>query len=165
MIFMSEWLDPDQQRRWRAWITASTLLTERLSRELQASHGLSMADYEILVRLSEAEGRRLRMSALATSTLASRSRLTHQIDRLVKVGLVRREACPQDRRGQHAVMTDFGWDKLVSAAPDHVKSVRQHMVDVLSPTEFAELGDASARLVEALEATAECTESTESVAS
>jgi DNA-binding MarR family transcriptional regulator len=162
---MTEWLDPDQQRRWRAWIAAATLLTERLSRELQASHGLSMADYEILVRLSEAEGRRLRMSTLANSTMASRSRLTHQIDRMVKAGLVRREACPQDGRGQHAVMTDVGWDKLVSAAPDHVASVRQHMVNILSPEQFAALGDASARLAEALEEPSECTESTESVAS
>ena len=161
---MTEWLDPDQQRRWRAWIAATTLLTERLSRELQASHGLSMADYEILVRLSEAEGRRLRMSTLADSTMASRSRLTHQIDRMVKAGLVCREACPLDRRGQHAVMTDAGWDKLVSAAPVHVAGVRQHMVDVLSPDEFAALGDSAARIAEALEATAECTESIESVA-
>lgn len=152
---MTEWLDSDQQRHWRAWITTTKLLTERLSRDLQASHGLSMADYEILVRLSEAEGRRLRMSALADSTIASRSRLTHQIDRMVKDGLVRREACPQDRRGQHAVMTDVGWDQLVSAAPDHVASVRQHIVDVLSPEEFAALGDISARLAEALEQSTE----------
>ena len=79
---MTRWLDANEQRHWRAWVAASTLLRERLSQELQAEHGIVLGDYEILVRLSEAPNRSLRMSALADHTLASRSRLSHQVDRL-----------------------------------------------------------------------------------
>lgn len=149
------WLDPDQQRSWRAFIAASALLHDRLNRELQAQHSLTMADYEILVRLSEAEGRRVRMSELATQTLSSRSRLSHQVDRMEKAGLVRREECPEDRRGAYAVLTDRGWDVLVTAAPDHVEGVRAHLVDVLTDREFAALGRACAKVarhVESLDA-------------
>ena len=106
---MTEWLTTDQQQTWRAYLAATTLLTEKLSRELQAAHGLTMADYEILVRLSEAPDRRLRMSHLAAHTLASRSRLSHQVDRLEKAGLVERQACEDDRRGANAVLTERGW--------------------------------------------------------
>jgi DNA-binding MarR family transcriptional regulator len=152
---MTHWLDADQQRHWRAWISASTLLRERLSRELQEAHGLTLADYEILVRLSEAPRRQLRMSVLAENTLASRSRLTHQIDRLERDGLVSRQQCPDDRRGQLAVMTDRGWQALVAAAPTHVAGVRRHLVDALTPDQFAALGDACSMVVDGLRAGAE----------
>lgn len=149
---MTQWLDQDQQVAWRAWLSASLLLGERLNRDLQAQHGLTSADYEILVWLSEAEGRRLRMSELASRTLSSRSRLSHQIDRMERNGLVSREMCPEDRRGAFAVLTSHGWDTIVSAAPDHVTSVREHLIDALSPEELAALGNAcqkiSARLQE-----------------
>lgn len=139
---MTEWLTAEQQKHWRAYIAATTLLQEKLSRELQAAHGLTMADYEILVRLSEAPDRQLRMSQLAEFTLASRSRLSHQVDRLEKTGLVRREACETDRRGANAVLTEKGWEALVEAAPTHVAGVRAHLVDLLSDREFATLGKA-----------------------
>ena len=139
---MTTWLTLEQQGYWRAYIAATELLTDRLSRELQAEHGLTMADYEILVRLSEAPQRQLRMSQLADATLASRSRLSHQIDRMEKADLVRREACEDDRRGSHAVLTDHGWEVLVAAAPTHVHGVRAHLVDQLSGPEFAALGKA-----------------------
>jgi DNA-binding MarR family transcriptional regulator len=149
---MTRWLDADQQRSWRAWVAASTLLRERLSRELQAEHGIPLTDYEILVRLSEAEGRAMRMSVLAERTHASRSRLSHQIDRMERAGMVRRQACPNDRRGQLAVLTDQGWDALVAAAPTHVAGVRRHLVDVFTPEEFEALGTACTRVVMALAA-------------
>lgn len=141
---MTEWLTAEQQKHWRAYIAATTLLHEKLSRELQAAHGLTMADYEILVRLSEADDRQLRMSQLASYTLASRSRLSHQVDRLEKAGLVRREPCESDRRGANAVLTDKGWQLLVAAAPTHVEGVRAHFVDLLSDREFAAVGNALA---------------------
>jgi DNA-binding MarR family transcriptional regulator len=141
---MTQWLTRDQQQHWRAYIAATTLLGERLSRELQAAHGISMADYEILVRLSEAPDRRLRMSQLAEHTLASRSRLSHQVDRLEKVGLVERTPCVEDRRGANAVLTEKGWALLVEAAPTHVEGVREHLVDQLTPEQFASVGDALA---------------------
>jgi DNA-binding MarR family transcriptional regulator len=141
---MTQWLTREQQQHWRAYIAATTLLGERLSRELQSAHGISMADYEILVRLSEAPDRRLRMSQLADHTLASRSRLSHQVDRLEKVGLVERTACAEDRRGANAVLTEKGWTLLVAAAPTHVEGVREHLVDQLTPEQFASVGDALA---------------------
>lgn len=147
---MARWLSAEQQAAWRAWISASTLLNDRLSRDLQGSHGLTLADYEILVWLSEHPERRLRMSELAERTLASRSRLSHQVDRMERAGLVERQQCTDDRRGSFAVLTDAGWDAIVAAAPDHVSSVREHLVDVLTPAEFAALGRACAKIAAAL---------------
>ena len=139
---MTRWLTDDEQRSWRAWIATSLLLNDRLNRDMQEQHDLTLADYEILVRLSDAPERRLRMSELAHATLSSRSRLSHQIDRMVKAGLVDREQCTDDRRGAFAIMTDHGWKTLVKAAPDHVGSVRTHLVDQLSAKEFEALGAA-----------------------
>ena len=150
---MTRWLSAEQQQHWRDYITATTLLEERLARELQAAHGLTMADYEILVRLSDSPTRRLRMSQLAERSLASRSRLSHQIDRMERAGFVERQTCADDRRGAFAVMTDQGWTTLVAAAPDHVKSVRTHLVDQLSDEEFASLGAACERVAAHLNAT------------
>ena len=141
------WLNDSEQRAWRAWIASSQLLLDRLSRDIHAQHGLTMADYEILVRLSESADHRVRMSELADRTLASRSRLSHQIDRMEKRGFVLREQCTDDKRGQFAVLTETGWQTLVAAAPDHVESVRTHLVDVLSPAEFAALGVACEKIL------------------
>ncbi len=148
----TRWLDADQQGAWRAWLAASRLLNDRLSRELAEQHGLTMVDYEILVRLSESSDRRMRMSELAEATLASRSRLSHQIDRMEKAGQVCRQDCPEDRRGSYAVLTDAGFALLVNAAPDHVDSVRRHLVDLLGSRDFAELGRVCDRVVEHLQA-------------
>lgn len=139
---MTRWLSTQEQASWRAWLSASLLLNDRLNRDLQAQHGLTLADYEILVWLSEAPDRRLRMSDLAERTLSSRSRLSHQVDRMEQAGLVTREVCAEDRRGSFAVLTEHGWDVIVAAAPDHVASVRAHLVDALSPEAFAALGAA-----------------------
>ncbi len=138
----THWLTEDEQISWRAWLSASLLLNDRLSRELQAQHGLTIADYEILVRLSEIPDRRMRMSDLAEATLSSRSRLSHQIDRMEKAGLVERQSCDDDRRGAYAALTDLGQQTLVDVAPDHVDSVRAHLVDQLTCDEFAALGKA-----------------------
>ena len=140
------WLTADEQLSWRAFLSASLLLHEQLGRDMQRLHGLTNADYEILVRLSESPQRRLRMTDLAESTWSSKSRLSHQITRMEQAGLVRREPCSSDRRGFFAVLTDTGWERLVAAAPDHVASVREHLVDVLTPEQFQQLGD-SCRLV------------------
>lgn len=147
---MTRWLSEQEQAHWRAWLAASQLLNDRLSRDLQEHHGLTIADYEILVNLSEAPERRMRMSDLAAATLSSRSRLSHQIDRMTKAGLVEREACADDRRGSFTVLTQRGWDVLVTAAPDHVESVRQHLLDVLTPVEFTALGMACAKVADEL---------------
>lgn len=143
---MTQWLSKSEQDAWRAWLDASRLLNAELNRELLDSHGLSNADYEILVQLSENADRRMRMSELADRTLSSRSRLSHQIDRMEKAGLIQREVCDVDARGMWAVLTPAGWEKIVSAAPDHVASVRRHLVDLLSSEDFIKLGE-SCRIV------------------
>ena len=148
---MTRWLTKEQQVHWRSWITASTVLHEQLSRELQESHGLTITDYEILVRLSESENHSIRMSDLAAKTLLSRSRLSHQIDRMETAGLVTREVCADDRRGQLAVLTTTGMKTLVSAAPLHVSGVRKHFVDVLTDAEFQALGSAAKKIAEHLD--------------
>lgn len=148
---MTNWLNEVQQQHWRAFLEASALLPERLSRELQESFGISIKDYEILVRLSESPDRRIRMSELANLTLSSRSRLTHQIDRLEKAGYVWRGACAEDARGQWCHMSEKGWDLLVAAAPIHVTGVRAHLVDQLTDAEFAALGKAMRKVTKHLE--------------
>jgi DNA-binding MarR family transcriptional regulator len=148
---MTRWLTKEQQVHWRSWITASTVLHEQLSRELQELHGLTITDYQILVHLSESENRSIRMSDLATQTLLSRSRLSHQIDRMEGAGLVSREVCPDDRRGQLAVLTNAGMKALVAAAPDHVEGVRKHFVDLLTDAEYKALGNAVKKIADHLD--------------
>ena len=145
------WLDTEQQVAWRAWLQASLLLPVQLERDLKASHGLTNAEYEVMVRLSESPGRRLRMSELATATQASKSRLSHQISRMEDDGLIRREECPTDRRGAYAVLSDVGWERLVAAAPAHVASVRRWLVDALTRDELIVLGAISARVAERIQ--------------
>ncbi len=151
---MTRWLTDDQQLAWRAWIAASLLLPDRLSRDLQDEAGISLADYEILVHLSESPQRRLRMSELADLTLSSRSRLSHQIDRMSNADLVDRQPCSEDRRGSFAVLTQDGYDFLVTTAPAHVASVRAHLVDVLTPEEFDVLGRICTKVADRLRPTA-----------
>ncbi|MCZ2836740.1 MarR family winged helix-turn-helix transcriptional regulator [Modestobacter sp. VKM Ac-2985] len=137
----TRWLDPDEQRAWRAWLYSWMLLDDRLDRELTRETGISHAYYEILVQLSETEGRQLRMSELAERCLSSRSRLSHAVSRLEERGWVRRQVCPDDGRGQLAVLTDEGFAALEGAAPVHVESVRSHLFDQLSPEQVAAMRD------------------------
>lgn len=125
------------------------LLPDVFSHDLK-EHGLSLSDYEILVRLSEADSRSIRMSDLARLTLATRSRLTHQVDRLEEQGLVSRYTCTQDKRGLWAQLTDKGYALLVALAPIHVQSVRRNLVDVLSERELELLGAISEKILGAL---------------
>ncbi|HQR79835.1 MAG TPA: MarR family transcriptional regulator [Actinomycetota bacterium] len=148
---MTRWLSDVEQGYWRSWITANRLLSDHLGRDLQAKCGLTMADYEIMVRLSELPEHRMRMSDLAQVVVSSRSRLSHQIDRMQAAGYIERQECADDRRGYFAVLTDAGYDKLVDSAPHHVDNVRRLLVDVLTPEEFAELGRISQKMVDALE--------------
>lgn len=152
---MTRWLSHDELVSWRSWLTAITLVPDQMGRQLQSAHGLTFADYDILVRLSEAEDHCLRMSELARRTLVSRSRLTHQIDRMERAGLVARRVCTEDGRGLLAEMTEKGWELLQAAAPEHIETVRRLIVDVLTPEEFKALGEASAKIVSALGASVE----------
>jgi DNA-binding MarR family transcriptional regulator len=135
------WLDVDEQKAWRAWLYSAQLLMDRLDRELTHETGISHAYYEILVALSETPGRKLRMSELADRCLSSRSRLSHAVSRLEERGWVGRELCPDDGRGQLAVLTDNGFAALEAAAPIHVASVRTHLFDQLSPEQVVAMRD------------------------
>src|SRR5688500_17438321 len=135
------WLDAEEQRAWRAWLYSSQLLQDRLDRELTHATGISHAYYEILVALSETAGRPMRTSELAARCLSSRSRLSHAVSRLEERGWVRRQVCPDDGRGQLAVLTDDGFAALEAAAPIHVEGVRSHLFDQLSPEQVAAMRD------------------------
>ncbi|MFI5954844.1 MarR family winged helix-turn-helix transcriptional regulator [Cryptosporangium sp. NPDC051539] len=137
----SQWLSPDEQRTWRAYIEANRLLNEALDRQLQRDAGMPHTYYEILVRLADVPGRSLRMSELAHSSLSSRSRLSHAVSRLEERGWVRRESCPTDGRGALAVLTDEGYRVLRAAAPAHVAEVRKRLIDRLTPEQVAQLGE------------------------
>jgi DNA-binding MarR family transcriptional regulator len=135
----TRWLSDDEQRAWRAYLESTKLLFDALDRQLQRESDMPHAYYEILVRLSEAPERTLRMSELAHSTLSSRSRLSHAVARLEERGWVVREDCPTDRRGQNARLTDTGFAVLAAAAPGHVEIVRRLVIDALTPEQLAQL--------------------------
>lgn len=145
MAGMSEprWLTTDEQRAWRAYVAATQRLFESLDRELQRDAGMPHAYYEILVSLSEAADRTLRMSDLAERTRSSRSRLSHAVARLEEQGWVRRASCATDRRGAQAVLTDDGSAVLAAAAPGHVEGVRAHLFDKLSGPQVEQLREIS----------------------
>ncbi len=135
----TRWLSDTEQRAWRAYIESSKILFDALDRQLQREAGLPHAYFEILVRLSEADGRAMRMSELADRTLSSRSRLSHAVARLEERGWVTREECATDRRGQIASLTAAGFDVLAAAAPGHVETVRGFVIDALTSAQLAQL--------------------------
>jgi DNA-binding MarR family transcriptional regulator len=134
---MAEPLNEVEQLCWRTFIESSWALHTHLEDELRATTGLSMNDYHVLVVLSEAPGRRLRMGELAGRLVFSPSRVTYQISSMVKRGLVRKQACPDDGRGQEAVLTEDGMAALVAAAPSHLVTVRDSFIDRLDEEELA----------------------------
>jgi DNA-binding MarR family transcriptional regulator len=150
-VATTEWLDAQEQETWRTLLRHALLMLDHLDSELRQAHDIGLADYEILVRLSEAPNQRLRMSDLADRALVSRSRLTHRVDRLVGAGLVGRERCPTDRRGVEAVLTPAGLVRLEEAAPTHVAGVRRYAIDPLDRTTQAALVDQLAPIVAELE--------------
>src|ERR1700761_1920415 len=137
---MADPLTDDEQRAWRTFIESSWALHTRLEDELRAQTGLSMNDYQVLVVLSEAPDRRLRMGELAGRLVFSPSRVTYQINSMVKRGLVHKQSCPDDGRGQEAVLTDEGMDALRNAAPLHLVTVRDAFIDRLDADELAVIG-------------------------
>ncbi|GAA3930831.1 MarR family transcriptional regulator [Actinomadura viridis] len=152
---MSEprWLDATQQLHWRAYVDGSIRLNEIMDRDLKTRHGLSTSEYEILVRLSEAPDRRLRMAELAAHASQSRSRLSHTCSRLESKGLVKRDDCPNDKRGVYAHLTDEGFAVLERAARDHVETVRSFFVDVVEPDDLAAIGRAFTAVLKRIDRT------------
>jgi DNA-binding MarR family transcriptional regulator len=140
-VARTNWLTADEQRAWRGYIEATTMLLDVLDRQLQQDSGMPHGYYEILVRLSEARDRTMRMSELADQTRSSRSRLSHAVSRLEERGWVERHDCETDRRGQLAQLTEQGQAALASAAPGHVEAVRTHLIDRLSSEQLRHLAE------------------------
>ena len=140
------WLNESEMVAWRSLVSTTTGLLAVLDNELQAAHGLSLGDYEALVHLSEEPGRAIRMSELAGRLHLSPSGITRRIDGLVKQGFVERQRCPNDRRGSNAVLTPLGLKALQTAAPTHVRGVREYFVDRLDDHQLAQLAAALSRI-------------------
>ena len=145
----TRWLDPLEMAAWRNYVDTVNQLPQVLESDV-APFGLTMGDYEVLVRLSEQQDRRLRMCDLAGQLRLSPSGLTRRLDGLVKAGLVGRQPSDEDRRVMLAVLTDAGYDCLVEAAPAHVEGVRRHFLDLLTRDEITALGSAFAKVRDAL---------------
>jgi DNA-binding MarR family transcriptional regulator len=144
------WLSTEQQQIWRAFLGGTTVLTDRLDRDLRSQHGLSMPEYEILVRLSEAPGRAIRMAELADAVSHSRSRVTHTIARLEREGIVLRGQCSDDGRGVSAVLTDHGFSVLEKAAHTHVQGVHDYLIATADPADLEALGRVMQSVLEQL---------------
>jgi DNA-binding MarR family transcriptional regulator len=146
----TRWLDAHEQQAWRAFLQSHVLLFAQLESELAGTAGVPMAYYEIMVQLSEAPDRQLRMSDLAAFSNQSRSRLSHAVARLEDLGWVERQACPTDRRGSYAVLTDQGFAALEATAPTHVTGVRVHLFDRLTPEQVDQMKAISEAVLEPL---------------
>ncbi len=136
---MAQWLDDREQAAWRGWLDMYRLLIPALDRQLQVDSSASLTDFEVLVHLSEAPDRRLRMSELANRTLATRSAITRTVDRLVARDWVKRVRCDDDQRGFFADLTELGAAELQQMAPGHVMAVRSFLIDLLDEQEIRAL--------------------------
>jgi DNA-binding MarR family transcriptional regulator len=136
------WLTESEMHAWRTLLDTATGLLATLDQELQAEHGLSLAEYEVLVVVSEEGEEGLRMQDLAGTLHLSASGATRRVDAMVRRGYVGRRQCPTDRRGSYVVLTDEGDERLRAAAPTHVRGVREHFIDRLSDRQLASVANA-----------------------
>ena len=146
-----QWLTADEQRAWRAYMRATTLLTARLNRLLQADSGLSLPEYEVLVQLSEAPNGKLRPFQLGLALEWEQSRLSHLLSRMSRRGFVVRQHCVADRRGADVVLTAAGRAAIESAAPGHVAAVRRLVFDQMDSEQAAAFGQAFEAILAGLE--------------
>jgi DNA-binding MarR family transcriptional regulator len=147
------WLTAEEQQTWRAFGKAARLLFAQLDRDLSRDASMAPGLYELLVLLSEAPTKALRMSELADATMSSPSRISHAVERLVELGWADRRTCPSDRRGWLAVLTDAGMNAIQTAAPYHVEHLRTHLFNALSDQDRAELRRISELILARLPAT------------
>src|SRR4051812_20307247 len=154
-------LDESEMAAWHALIHAHAKIVRQLEAELEAEHGLTLPAYEVLAHLSEAPDEHLRMSELAHHAVLTPSGLTRLVDKLAREGLVRRDKCSADARVVYAVLTPQGKRRLEAAYPTHLRGVRQHLIDLLTPVQQEALSDALGELsgicrAALAEAVAEC---------
>jgi DNA-binding MarR family transcriptional regulator len=149
------WLDQREQTAWRAYLDMNAKLSARLNREMQDQSGISIADFSVLVQLSEHVDARMRVLGLARALGWEKSRLSHQLTRMQQRGLIERSNCNEDRRGAFVVLTDQGRATVEAAAPRHVESVRRYVFDSLSAEQVDSLGTISATVARVLAAACE----------
>jgi DNA-binding MarR family transcriptional regulator len=147
----THWLSAEEQHAWRRLAAVTTLLPAELDAQLHRDAGLSHYAYFVLAMLSEAPRYSLRMSDLAGRSVGSASRLSHLMNRLEAQGFVRREKACDDGRGQVAILTDAGLDKIRCTAPGHVGEVRRVVFDSLTPEQVQQLDDICQALLGALD--------------
>jgi DNA-binding MarR family transcriptional regulator len=140
-------LDERQLRAWRGMLRVHATLTKALDAQLEAEHGLALTSYEVLMYLNDAEGRRMRMSDLASTVILSRSGLTRLVDRLERDGLIERQSCPSDARGSFASLTEAGRQRLQAARATHLAGVRSLFLDHFSEADLDALGSAWERVL------------------
>ena len=150
---MNRWLTEDEQRAWRGLLRMTAQLNARMNRQLQDEYGISLTDYDVLVVLSEAPDGRRRVFELTDALAWEQSRVSHQLSRMQRRGLVAREGCPTDARGAFAVITEAGRAAIERAAPAHVETVRQLVFDGLSPDQLTALTAVTGRVLDRLRAT------------
>ena len=151
---MSRWLTEEEQRAWRGLLRMTSQLNARANRLLQEEYGISLADYEVLVALSEAPEGRLRVFEVADALAWEQSRVSHQLARMARRGLLTREGCATDARGAFAVLTTVGRGAIERAAPAHVEQMRQLVFDELSHEQVSALTEITTRVLDRLAATA-----------
>lgn len=154
MTTRTRWLEEREQHAWRGYLSMHAGLMARLNRQLQADSGLSLADFDVLVQLTDQPAPRLRFGDLAERLQWDKSRLSHHVARMIRRGLVRREDCSEDARSAYVVLTDEGRDAIERAAPAHVEAVRDLVFDQLSPDEVDTLANVTEQVRSRLTATA-----------
>lgn len=142
----TERLTPEQLDVWRLFIRVHARVIRRLEADLLDHHNVSLAWYDVLARLVEADEHRLRMSDLADRVMLSPSGLTRLVDRMVDEGLVRRVQAERDGRGSYAVLTDAGYQKLREASGTHLRGIREYVIGRFSDEELPEVAAMLARI-------------------
>lgn len=143
----TRWLDKREQGAWRGYLEMHAQLTARLHRQLQADSGLSLADFDVLVQLTDRADARVRIGELAEALQWEQSRLSHHLARMQRRALVRRESCPDDARGAYVALTEQGREAIRDAAPAHVETVRELLFDQLTDDEVDTLAAITGRVL------------------
>ena len=152
---VTRWLEPEQQQAWRAYVRMQGELNAHLSRQMSVDSDISMADFAVLVQLTDTPDERVRVLELARFLHWEKSRISHHVARMEKRGLVRRENCRSDGRGSFVVLTDLGRSAIEEAAPAHAETVNKLVFDLLDDSEVAALREISEKIFTRL-TTGEC---------